>query len=445
MAQRKKQAKKKAPARKKRKVQPKRKVQKKVVRKKEADLLEPVRRTKIRVIGVGGGGGNIVAEISSRVRKFDFTGANTDTQALRELPKKVRSFAFGQDLTRGLGCGMDAALGEQSAKADKERIKKLLEGNDICILIASLGGGTGSGSISTFAEVSQELRNLTIGIFTMPFSFEGDRRKQLAEAALEKVKPFVNAYVVIPNESIFQVIEAKTPLKEALSAVNKRLASTLEGFIDTISLPGLINIDFADVRSILEGRGRLAYVNSAEATGVAKAQEAVQALLTNPLCEYGIGGADRILFNITGDRGLKMQEVAEISDSISKYNQRARIVFGISCSSGVRDRVRVTLFAVGCDNGEKSKLNGDELGGSAGKKPRKGAALKTKKKKRVKKTSAPRAQEPQDNKGVEVSVTGESPRVRRNALEVKKAVDEELQELEKKERAWDIPAFLRNK
>jgi len=215
------------------------------------DILEGAHKTKMRIVGVGGGGANIVAEISSRVQKFDFVGANTDTQSLKELPRKVKAFSFGQETTHGLGCGMDAELGERTARADKEKIKKMLEGGDICILIASLGGGTGSGAAPVFAEISQELKNITIGIFTMPFGFEGEKRRQIAEQALEKLKPFVNAYVVIPNERIFGVIDQKTPLKESLSALNQRLAHTLEGFIDTIAMPGLINIDFADVRSFL--------------------------------------------------------------------------------------------------------------------------------------------------------------------------------------------------
>src|SRR3989344_499947 len=410
---------------------------------KEVLPVDQVHRTRIKVIGVGGGGGNIVAEIASRVHKFDFVGANTDAQALKELPKKVKTISFGHELTNGLGCGMDPELGERAAKAEKERIKKLLEGNDICILIASLGGGTGSGATHVFAEASQELRNLCIGIFTMPFAFEGERRKQIAEAALEKIKPFVNAYMVIPNERIFQVIDQKTSLKDSLSAVNKRLTSTLEGFMDTIAMPGLVNIDFADVRSILEGRGRLAFIHSAESGGPAKAQEVVKAVLANPLCSYGIGGADRILFNIMGDRGLKMQEVAQISTAISEHNPKARIIFGISCNSRMKERIKVTLFAVGCGPGEGLKTAQIKTEKEEQKKP---VAVKQA---RPMNTQSPAggkkeaAVGPMGESAVRIPVR--SSRVRRNALEVKKAVDQEIRELEQKEKQWDIPAFLRNK
>ena len=421
---------------------------------KQPDIFEGVHRTKIRIIGIGGGGGNIVAEISSRVQKFDFVGANTDTQSLKELPRKVKIFSFGQDVTRGLGCGMDAELGERTAKAEKERIKKLLEGSDICIIIASLGGGTGSGAAPVFAEVSQELKNLTLGIFTMPFGFEGDKRKQIAEHALEKLKPYVNAYVVIPNEKIFDVIDQKTPLKESLSVVNKRLANTLEGFIDTLSFPGLINVDFADVRSILEGKGRLAYINSAEATGSARAQEVANLVLANPLYEYGIEGADRILFNITGDKNLKMQEVAEISKAISDYHQKSKIVFGISCTGRFKDRIKVTLFAVGCNPEEqrgetetKQKKGRALRRGTAQKKRKKGILPRLVNKAKEKKEGADEANPAEQENSTAISSTApaEVKRVRRNALDVKKAADEELKELEKKEHEWDIPAFLRNK
>lgn len=403
----------------------------------------------------------MVSEISSRVRRFDFVSANTDNQALRTLPKKVRSFLFGQDLTGGLGCGMDPDLGERAAKAEKDRLKRLLEGSDVCIFMAALGGGTGSGAVATFAEVAQELHILCVGIFTLPFAFEGEKRKQIAENALEKVKPLVNAYVVIPNEYIFRVIDQKTPLKEALSAVNRRLANTLEGFMETIVLPGLINIDFADVRSTLEGRGRLAFVNSAEATGATKAQEVVQEILVNPLYNYTIHGADRMLFNVTGDRNLKMQEVAYVSSSISQYNPRARIIFGIACNSRAKDRLRVTLFAVGCDETEPEKgivRSSEKMRARRKKKkyPVVRAAVQAEGKKeeeRIQETSQKSSPEsptvsekehPNETQN-EQKPSAQRSRVRRNALDVKKATDAELKELEKKEKQWDIPAFLRNK
>lgn len=424
------------------KVQPK-KSQKKVTQKtspkRKVSRPEPpeaVRKTKIRVIGIGGGGGSIVGELARSVGKVDFVSANTDLQAQKNLPRSVRGFMFGQELTRGLGCGMDEKLGESAAKAEKDRIKKLVEGQDVCILVVSLGGGTGSGASLVFAEAAKEAKCLTLGIFTMPFSFEGQKRREIAEAAREKIVPLLNAYVLIPNENIFRVIDQKTPFRGAFSAVNKKLAETLEGFIDTLALPGLINIDFADLKTLLEGRGRLAYLNSVQMQGAPKAQLALKEVLHNPLYDYGIAGADRVVFNLTGDKGMKMQEVAEISKSISSFNTKARIIFGISFQPEYKDKLRIALFAMGCKEQEGAKEEKAPVKPAEGKKGtvKKSKAKKQKKKTEEKKTPPPALKTPRPQSG----------KVRRNALDLKKAQDRELKDLEKQEGQWDIPAFLRN-
>lgn len=415
-------------------------------------FFENVHRAKIKVVGIGGGGGNIVSEIASRVQRFDFVAANTDSQALKLLPKKVRAFPFGQDLTQGLGCGMDADLGERAAKAEKEKIKQLLEGSDVCILVATLGGGTGSGAAPAFAEIAQELRVLCVGIFTLPFAFEGERRQQIAQAAVEKAKPLLNAYAIIPNEHIFHVIEQKTPLREALSAVNRRLSATLEGFVDTLALPGLINIDFADVRSTLEGKGSLVFINSAVASGPAKAQEAAQAVLVNPLYGYTIEGAERILFNVSGDRNLKMQEVAHVSSAIAAHNPKARIIFGIACNSKTKGQLKITLFAVGCnEQGEEREEEKEAPKRIPQKRKRQKETAEKQEKSEEKTPEALEAseEEAQEKQAVQAQEPSPAPslkrRTRRSALEVKKAVDQELKEMAEKESVWDIPAFLRNK
>ena len=424
------------------------KVQRKRFVAKKTDGLESAYRTRIRVVGVGGGGGNIISEIASRVQRVDFVAANTDSQALGTTPRKVKTFSFGHEFTKGLGCGMDSMLGEQAATTEKERIKKIFDGQDISIIVASLGGGTGSGSTPVFAEVAREFKNLTLGIFTMPFPFEGEKRKQLAEQALEKLKGSLNAYVVIPNKSIFRIVTEETPLGEAFSAVNRRLTDTIEGLIDMISVPGLINIDFADVKATLDGRGKLAYINSATASGSAKVQQALQEVLSSPISDYGAEGVERMLFNITGEKALKMYEVARVSKAISDYNPKARIVFGISCTPKFKDKIRITLFAVGCkdDRMEKTEVSPREFSkkndtkssgsGNGKKEPAKGRAKKLKRKKA--KTSSPPPFLQREPKP-------EPKRVRRNAMDVKKAVEQEMQDLQEKEKRWDIPTFLRNK
>jgi len=425
-----------------------------------AEPPEAVRKTRIRVIGIGGGGGSIVGELARSVGRVDFVAANTDLQAQKNLPRSVRGFIFGQELTRGLGCGMDATLGENAAKAEKDRIKKLVEGQDVCILISSLGGGTGSGAAPVFAEAAKEAKCLSLGIFTMPFSFEGQKRQEIAQAALEKIVPLLNAYILIPNENIFRVIDQKTPLKGAFLTVNKKLAEILDGFIDTLSLPGLINIDFADFKTLLEGRGRLAYLNSVQMQGAPKAQLALKEVLHNPLYDYGITGADRVVFNLTGDKAMKMQEVAEISKSISSFNTKARIIFGISFQPEYRDKLRIALFAIGCKEKEGSG-KGKTLAKPAQKKKvavKKSAARPTSpgqspggqaKKQKGKTEEKVASAVPRRGGGKTPSLVPKTPRpkpgkVRRNALDLKKAQDRELKDLEKQEGQWDIPSFLRN-
>ncbi|MDO8655187.1 MAG: cell division protein FtsZ, partial [bacterium] len=320
---------------------------------KKSDTSFDMPRTRVRVVGIGGGGSNIIEEIASRVPRVDFFAANTDMQDLKKVQGKVRAFPFGQKLTRGLGCGMDADLGEQAARSEKERIKKLFEGQDVSILIASLGGGTGSGAVTVFAEAAREAKSLVLGIFTLPFEFEGKKRKDIAQASLEKLRPLVNAYTVIPNERIFKTIEKTVPFPQALSMLNRNLADSLGGLIDALYSPGLINIDFADVRSVLEGRGRLAYAAATVSSGPDRAKGALNALFANSLHEYGVAGADRILFHLTADKNLKMQEVADVSRGIFSLNPKARIILGITLRPELRDKLRVMLFAVGCVEGKQ--------------------------------------------------------------------------------------------
>src|SRR4030042_749019 len=273
-----------------------RKITKKGKKKTEIKQLpvvpEAVKKTKIRVIGIGGGAGNIVSEIASRIEKATFVAANTDPKALRTVRRKVTRFQFGQSLTHGLGTGMNPDLGREAALDEKDKIKKLLEGQDLCIIIACLGGGTGSGAAPIFAKISKSLGNLTYGIFTLPFKFEGDKKVEIAKEGLEKVKGYLNAFSVIPNERVFQIIDKNTPLRQALSVINRSLAESLEGLIETIYEPGLINIDFADLRTILDGRGRLASLNSVSVPrkeGASK--DLINKALNSPLYPYSIKGA----------------------------------------------------------------------------------------------------------------------------------------------------------
>ncbi|MDP2967439.1 MAG: cell division protein FtsZ [bacterium] len=317
---------------------------------KEASVDEKIKKTKIRVIGIGGGGGNIVSEIASEISKASFVVANTDIKSLKSCSKKVAKFQFGQNLTHGLGTGMNPELGKAAAQSEKERIKKLLEGQDLCILVVCLGGGTGSGAVSTFAKISKNLANLTYGIFTLPFKFEGEKKMEIAINSLKESKNHLNIITIIPNERVFQIINKDTPLKEALSTINKFLSESLKGLIETIYEPGLINIDFADFKTILEGRGRLAYLNTIEAQRKEGAIKDIASKVLNfPLYPYTIRGAKGVLFNIAGEKNLSLSDVNQISKAISELvNPEAKIIFGISQHKKYSNIIKTVLLATGC-------------------------------------------------------------------------------------------------
>ena len=318
---------------------------------------EMLRRTKIRVIGIGGGGGTIAAEIAPYVRRVDFWTANTDSQALKKTGKICRRFLFGQKITGGLGCGSDPRMGQLAAKQAGDKITALFRGVDLCILISCLGGGTGSGAISEFARLAKEAGCITLGVFTLPFRFEGDKKMQAAKQALARTIPHLSASVIFPNEKIFQVLDAQTGFQAALSATNTILATDLKNLMETVYLPGLINIDFADLRATLAGEGKLAYLASASGEGDNRAENTCKALLAHPLNEYDARGADRILFNITSENNISVAEVEYISKTISALNPRAKIIFGISQRVIPAHGLTITLLATGVAQPAKSPEN----------------------------------------------------------------------------------------
>ena len=465
-----------------------------------------IHKTKVRVIGIGGGGGSIVSEIVSRIKKADFVVANTDIRALKAV-RQVKRFQFGQSLTKGLGTGMNTELGELAAQNEKEKIKKLFEGQDLCIIVACLGGGTGSGATPIFAKISKNSGCLTYGIFTLPFEFEGEKKMEIAKESLEKIRPNLNAYSVIPNERIFQIIDKDTPLKDALSAINERLAENLEGLIGMIYLPGLINIDFADLRTILGGRGRLTYLNTIEIEEPNR-EEVAKKVISSSLYPYTIKGARGILYNVVGGKTLQLSEVSQLSKIIAdSINKNAKIIFGINQGQKYQGKIKITLLATGC--GKKSFLlkpaEKKTKSFAFRKKPkRKKKTPKTKKPEIEKKEKPksktkivrkprrpqpaadqpkvgkpkpkiekpkpkrrtvskkalpkkkPRKTKPKKEKVIsktKIRPTRYSPeakpmageKVRRNALQLKKVIEEEEKELLEREKIWETPAIFRKK
>lgn len=441
-----------------------------------------IHRTKIRVIGIGGGGGSIVSEIANRVKKVDFIVANTDVKSLKEAARKTKKFQFGLVSTSGLGTGMNPGLGEAAALEDKERIKKILTGQDLCIFVACLGGGTGSGSLPVFSKIAKSLGCLTYGIFTLPFEFEGEKKMEIALAALDKTKSNFHAFTILPNERIFKIIDKNTPLKKALSEINKRLGDNLEGLIEMIYLPGLINIDFADLKTVLSGSsGKLAYLNAIEIES-GKIEEAVEKVISTPLYPHTIKGARGILYNIGGSRDLQLSEVANISEIIHKsVNKSAKIIFGISQDNKFKNGVRVSILATGCslrvlsgkNNKEPVKNNmtkkkdrkpkvissaADEQSPVVAKKPvkpisnnkmqnRKQKPKQQKRKIKPKRARKHQAKNHKQEKLISIPIQKDEAKVevRRTALEVKKIVQEQEKEILERESAWETPAIFRKR
>lgn len=421
--------------------------------------------TKVRVIGIGGGGGTIVSEIAHKLPKASFVVANTDNQALKSSGNKTLRFQFGQNLTKGLGTGMNPEIGSQAALLEKDKIKRLVEGQDLCIFVACLGGGTGSGAVPIFAKTAKSLGNLTYGIFTLPFKFEGERKMEIARESLKKVKGHLNALSIIPNERAFQLIDKSTPLRQALSTVNKSLTESLTGLIETIYEPGLINIDFADFRTILEGSGRLAYLNTAE---VERKKDTAKNLIVNalnsPLYPYGIKGARGVLFNIAGEKGLSLAEVNEISKTISDLvNPEAKIIFGIAQGKKYSDILKTTLLVTGCgmkifssDSKEppakkvkkKKPSKPKEAEKKTNEKKPKASKPKKKapaKKKEVKIVNVETVHTAPSGQGTDIFQAINDERIRKSALQVKKEEEETEQEMLNRERIWETPAFFRRK
>ena len=435
----------------------------------KARVKEKVKKTRVRVIGIGGGAGNIVSEIASRIKKASFVAANTDLQALRTLRRTVLRFQFGENQTHGLGTGMNYELAKEAALSEKERIMSLFNGQDFCILVGSLGGGVGSGASPIFAKIAKSSGAITLGVFTMPFKFEGEKKQEIAREALQKLRPYLNAIVILPNDKIFQIIDKSTPLKEALSAINKNLAESLEGLIETIYLPGLINIDFADLRTILQGQGRFAYLNTVEVQGANRALEAIKKALNCPLYSYTIRGAKRVLFNITGEKELSLSDVSQISKTIFELvNSEAKIIFGISQNKKYQDKIKVALLAVGC--GAKALSEKEKKPRKIKKKKVQKKIMPQPKKKRIrrrkkikpklkpkkvkvqmkmrKKEPSPSPTEEKPEEGIEVRPAsifekGTEIKIRKNALQIKKETEEAEKEFLAKEQIWEAPAFLR--
>lgn len=301
----------------------------------------------IRVLGAGGGGANAIKRmIDSKVQGVEFMALNTDIQALyhNPAPKKI---TIGRGTTRGLGAGANPDMGKKAAEESSEEIKSALEGADMLFITAGLGGGTGSGSTPIIAEVARSMGILTVGVVTKPFSFEGLKRKKYADEALENLRGKVDTLITIPNDKILSLIDKTTPLTEAFQVVDEVLQHAIEGIASIITVHGLVNVDFADVKTIMQDAGT-ALMGIGYGTGDSRAAEAARAAVDSPLLELSITGAKGILFNITGGNDLSMFEVDEAARIITEAaDPEAQIIFGAVIDEQYTGEVKCTVVATG--------------------------------------------------------------------------------------------------
>lgn len=305
---------------------------------------------KIKVLGVGGGGGNAINTMidGNQIKGVDFIAVNTDAQALllNKAPLKIQ---IGENLTRGLGSGGNPNTGREAAEESKEKIKEYLSGADMVFLSGGLGGGTFTGGGPVIAKIAKEIGALTIAVTTKPFAFEGARRMVIAEEGVEELKKNVDALIVIPNQKIMDVVDRKMTLTDAFKIVDGVLSQGVQGISEIITVPGLINRDFADVRSIMQNAGS-ALLGIGTGVGENRAQIAAKTAISSPLLDVSIDGAKGILFNITGGPDLTMAEVDEAAKLITaQADADANIIFGATINDNMVDQVRITVIATRFD------------------------------------------------------------------------------------------------
>ncbi len=303
---------------------------------------------RIRVIGVGGSGGNAVNHmVSTHVQGVDFMAINTDGQDLHKSKAK-RKIHIGKNLTRGLGAGMNAELGKQAAEETREEIQEALKGSDMVFITCGMGGGTGTGAAPVVAKLARELGALTVGVVTRPFAFEGAQRQRLAEMGLNELRKAVDALIIIPNDKLLTIVSRDTGIRNAFGMCDDILKQAVEGISDLITQTGIINVDFADVRTIMQNAGS-ALMGIGTALGEHRAEVAARAAINSPLLEVSIHGAKGVLFSVAGGEDLGMLEVQDAANVITEaIDPDAKVIFGaVTDDTLKKGQVRVTVIATG--------------------------------------------------------------------------------------------------
>jgi cell division protein FtsZ len=315
---------------------------------------------KIKVVGVGGSGGSAVNRmIASGVKGVEFVAINTDVQALHYSQAQTK-LHIGKTITRGLGAGMDPEMGRKAAEESQNEIRDLLKGADMVFITCGLGGGTGSGAAPVVAEIARDIGALTVAVVTKPFAFEGAARRQVAEGAYANLATHVDTIITIENDRLLQIIDQKTSLLDAFQIVDDVLRQGVQGISELITVPGMINVDFADVKAIMKNQGS-ALMGIGEATGENRAVEAAKESISSPLLELSMDGAKGILFIVSGGSDLSMYEISEAAKVITgAADPSAKIIFGAIIDEDLGDALRITVVATGFDSITRKASSNDE-------------------------------------------------------------------------------------
>ncbi|MGE5629295.1 MAG: cell division protein FtsZ [Solirubrobacterales bacterium] len=314
------------------------------------------RLAQIKVIGCGGGGNNAVNRmIMEGLKNVEFIAINTDKQALM-LSQASQKIQIGDKLTKGLGAGANPEIGQKAADESKEEIAEAIKGSDMVFITAGMGGGTGTGAAPIIAEIAKSMGILTVGVVTKPFPFEGRKRMLHAEMGMKNLKDRVDTLVTIPNERLLTIVDKKTTLMDSFKLADDVLRQGVQGISDLITIPGLVNLDFADVRTIMIDKG-LAHMGVGRGTGDNRAQEAAKQAISSPLLETSIVGATGVLLNITGGTDLGLLEINEAAEIVQQAaDPDANIIFGAVIDENIKDEIRITVIATGFEAEKAAKL-----------------------------------------------------------------------------------------
>ncbi|EKW98945.1 cell division protein FtsZ [Ligilactobacillus saerimneri] len=311
--------------------------------------------TKIKVIGVGGGGGNAINRmIQDNVKGVEFIAANTDIQALKKSAAETK-IQLGPKLTRGLGAGANPDIGAKAAQESEEAISQALEGADMIFVTAGMGGGTGTGAAPEIAKIAKSQNALTVGVVTRPFSFEGPKRSRSAADGMDKLRENVDTLVIISNNRLLEIVDKKTSIMDAFQEADNVLRQGVQGISDLITSPGYINLDFSDVKTIMQNQGA-ALMGIGTANGENRVAEATKQAISSPLLEVSIEGAEQVLLNITGANDLALQEAQEAANIVAQAaSSDVDIIFGTSVNEDLEGSVVITVIATGIDKNKKKK------------------------------------------------------------------------------------------